>query len=374
MPDDPRHISGLKLLDATRLSITNANPHLPAISVNGAKLSYQDVELGALQLTDTTAKVFDPTDGQFHDVFHRNSTFTVQAVTLDDGDATDDDDQQQPASAQLVSGQIIPAGDSLFKQASPAPIAYIDTSGRLGSANLWRQLFVANVMGYVDVDKGTNTYRHGLVPEGAADHQGLFLRKDGQWGQPSVHSGSVSETLLSLRDTPQTYTDHLDKYLRVSYAEGGSVVFDAIDTSKVPEATNQYYTDARVDARITTKLSDRSLTDIHVSGDVTANDFTADSDRRLKTRIRDMTPAECLAAVSKLHPASYRFKDRPEQPRFGLIAQEVRTVLPQVVRRAPDGQLSLAYIDLVPLLIGAVHDLQNKICALTHTTPHHVPL
>ena len=110
-------------------------------------------------------------------------------------------------------------------------------------------------MGYVDVDKGKFTYSHGLVPPGVANHAGLFLRKDGQWGQPSEHTGSVSETLLSLNDTPDTYTSCLDKYLRVSYVNGGSVVFDSIDTDKVPEASsNLYHTQDRCDNRITTKL------------------------------------------------------------------------------------------------------------------------
>jgi hypothetical protein len=88
--------------------------------------------------------------------------------------------EEEIQAGKVQSGQIIPAGDQLFKQQSPAPFAYIDTTGRLGSANLWNQLYVANVMGYVDIHKGVNTYNHGLVPQGSAEHGGLFLRRDSQ--------------------------------------------------------------------------------------------------------------------------------------------------------------------------------------------------
>ena len=245
MSTHKRH-SGLALLDATRLALSNHSPTEPSISVNGRALSYRDVDLGALKLTDGKAYTLDESDGNHYELLHTNSNFTIVLE--------EEDDEGTPTGSKVTEGQIIPSGQNLFKQASPAPFAYIDTTGRLGSANMWHSLFVANVMGYVDVDKGPSTYRHGLCPEGAADHGGLFLRKDGQWGSPSLYTGSVSETFLSLHDTPVTYTEMQDRYVRVSYAEGGSLVFDAIDTDQVPEATRMYYTEPRVDDRIQTKL------------------------------------------------------------------------------------------------------------------------
>ena len=218
---DCKHISGLKLVNATRIALTNHDGNQPTISVNGNKLSYREINLGNLLIGDDgSVKTKDADDGNFYKILNENSKIEVKF-------------EEQIQSGKVVAGQIIPAGDQLFKQQSPAPFAYIDTTGRLGSANLWNQLFVANVMGYVDVDKGVNTYEHGLVPKGSAEHGGLFLRKDGQWGQPSLYTGSVSETFLSLQDTPNTYTEQINKYLRVSYAEGGSIVFDEINTSKV---------------------------------------------------------------------------------------------------------------------------------------------
>ena len=193
-----KHTHGLQLLSATRVSITNHNSDEHSISVNGRQLSHEDMDLGALKLTSNKAYTLDESDGNHYEILHTNSDFTIQFE--------EEDEEGAPTGGKVQTGQIIPSGDNLFKQQSPAPFAYIDTTGRLGSANLWHNLFVANIMGYVDVDKATNTYRHGLRPQGSADHGGLFLRKDGQWGSPSLYTDSVSETFLSLNDTPTTYT------------------------------------------------------------------------------------------------------------------------------------------------------------------------
>ena len=352
MSTNKRH-SGLALLDATRLALSNHSPTEPSISVNGRALSYRDVDLGALKLTDGKAFTLDESDGNHYELLHTNSNFTISLE--------EEDDEGTPTGSKVSQGQIIPSGDNLFKQASPAPFAYIDTTGRLGSANLWHNLFVANVMGYVDVDKDTSTYRHGLCPEGSADHGGLFLRKDGQWGSPSLYTGSVSETFLSLNDTPTTYTSMQDRYVRVSYAEGGSLVFDAIDTDKVPEATRMYYTEPRVDDRIQTKLQDKSLANISVTGTITCNEVVSESDRRLKTRIADVNPELALEVVDQIRPRRYVFKREPTRERYGVVAQELQAVAPQFVHTCDDGTLGVNYVELVPLLIASVQRLKGEV-------------
>jgi hypothetical protein len=344
--------SGLKLVDATRISITNSNPQLPAISVNGAKLSYKDINFGPLKVTDDRAYTLDTSDNVFYPVLHTNSEIIVKA-------------EAEAEPGKLAPGQIIPAGSSLFKQQSPAPFCYIDTTGRLGSANLWNNLFVANVMGYVDVDKATHTYNHGLCPAGDSVHDGLFLRKDGQWGQPALYTGSVSETFLSLRDTPLTYTENIDKYLRVSYAEGGSMVFDDINTSKVPETSNLYYTDERVNTRIAVKLQDKSIASIAVSGTITCNEILAESDRTLKENIHDLDPAECLDIIDRIDPKSYTFIGS-DRIRFGVIAQEVEQVLPSVVTYSDRGVAAVNYLELIPFLIGSIRDLKAQVDCLKY--------
>ena len=71
---DAKHISGLHLLHATRLSITNHDTSQASISVNGRKLSHTDIDLGtSLLIGDGTVKTLDATDGNYYEVLNANS-------------------------------------------------------------------------------------------------------------------------------------------------------------------------------------------------------------------------------------------------------------------------------------------------------------
>jgi hypothetical protein len=155
-----------------------------------------------------------------------------------------------------------------------------------------------------------------------------------------------------------TYGDNIGKYLRVSYAEGGSVVFDSINTSKVPEDTNLYYTDERVQSKISSQLSSGDLTQLKISGTIQANEFLADSDIRLKKNIKPIHGA--LNIISKLNPKTYQFKEGDGKERIGLISQEVKEVLPNLVNIQGKTE-KINYLDLIPLLIGSIKELQQEV-------------
>lgn len=49
--------------------------------------------------------------------------------------------------------------------------------------------------------------------------------------------------------------------------------------------------------------------------------------------------------------------------RFGLLAQEVEKVFPEVVRTLPDGTKGILYTDLIPVLIEGMKELQDSLTA-----------
>jgi hypothetical protein len=149
----------------------------------------------------------------------------------------------------------------------------------------------------------------------------------------------------------------------VSYAEGGSVVFDAINTDKVPEESNLYYTDKRVNTRIATKLQDKSLSNITVSGTITCNEILAESDARLKRHVVALDSEACLCTIDQLQPKAYQFVNHPKQ-RYGVIAQELETVLPNLVNTTHEGSKSVNYIELIPFLIGSIKELKQQVQSL----------
>jgi hypothetical protein len=91
---------------------------------------------------------------------------------------------------------------------------------------------------------------------------------------------------------------------------------------------------------------------------VTAN--APPSDKRLKTGISELEPS--LNQLMKMRPASYNWKGRPEDGiSYGLIAQELARIYPNLVKERSDGYLGINYTELIPVLIRAIQEQQRKI-------------
>jgi len=100
-----------------------------------------------------------------------------------------------------------------------------------------------------------------------------------------------------------------------------------------------------------------ATTKLYVHGDILASgDVTASSDRRLKTDIKRIENA--LDKVCSLGGYTYVMNDKPSS---GLIAQEVLEVLPEVVHGSEETNYSLAYGNIVGLLVEAIKELKEKI-------------
>lgn len=94
------------------------------------------------------------------------------------------------------------------------------------------------------------------------------------------------------------------------------------------------------------------------SGNFTATaNITAYSDAKLKTNVE--TIKEALSIVNRMRGVFYDRIDSGEHG-VGVIAQEMREVLPQVVLEN-DGTLSVAYGNIVGVLIEAVKELSAKV-------------
>jgi hypothetical protein len=102
------------------------------------------------------------------------------------------------------------------------------------------------------------------------------------------------------------------------------------------------------------------------------------SDFRLKKDVADLSGA--LSQVLSLRPRTYQYRlsDYPslnlaQGKQMGLLAQEVATVLPEIVHevalptekgKTPEKILSVDYMKLVPVLIKAIQEQQMQIEAL----------
>ena len=97
---------------------------------------------------------------------------------------------------------------------------------------------------------------------------------------------------------------------------------------------------------------------LHVQGDIYASgDITAFSDIAIKENIH--TILDPVDKVMALRGVTYTRKDTKED-KIGLIAQEVREVLPELVVEK-GGNIGVAYQNMVALLIEAVKELKAEI-------------
>jgi len=82
------------------------------------------------------------------------------------------------------------------------------------------------------------------------------------------------------------------------------------------------------------------------------------SDKRLKENILPINDA--LSKVLSLTGVSFNWVDRVrggEERKIGLIAQDVKNIVPELVGETPDGYLTVSYKDIPALLIEAIKEM-----------------
>jgi hypothetical protein len=88
-------------------------------------------------------------------------------------------------------------------------------------------------------------------------------------------------------------------------------------------------------------------------------DVTAYSDSRVKGNVKTIDNA--LNKVEQLRGVTYERTDLENKKSLGVIAQEVQKVIPELVSEDQDGMLSVAYGNMVGVLIEAIKELNAKV-------------
>ena len=108
---------------------------------------------------------------------------------------------------------------------------------------------------------------------------------------------------------------------------------------------------------------------VYKNGTATLNGVAVTSDARLKTNVHPLDNALDnilrIEGVSynwdKKHPRAANMTDRLQ---FGIIAQELEKVYPQLIITKADGYKTINYIGLVPVLVEAMQEQQQQITDL----------
>jgi len=89
------------------------------------------------------------------------------------------------------------------------------------------------------------------------------------------------------------------------------------------------------------------------------------SDAKFKTNVMPISNALDivlrLSGVTFNWNEEYKDKGYPTGRDYGVIAQEVETVMPEAVREGQDGEKAVAYTKIIPVLIQAIKEQQREI-------------
>jgi hypothetical protein len=214
---------------------------------------------------------------------------------------------------------------------------------------------------------------------GGTTEAGLGLYKVGNFLNIGVDNSTIQingSNLLEIKNSFITFTstDGITPVGNVSL--GGSVTLN-VDSTVI--RTNKTYQEISGNIKIgdgtnSSNFSTGSLIidgglgvngNINSSGQVTATRLCSSSDKRLK---KDINPLEnCLSKINEIDAFSYKWRKRKGQKRdnllnYGVIAQQLEEIgLEHMVMTSEENYKSVSYTQLIPMLIGSVKELTNKI-------------
>ena len=108
---------------------------------------------------------------------------------------------------------------------------------------------------------------------------------------------------------------------------------------------------------------------VYGNGDVYHKGLNTISDASLKENIQSIPNS--IDLLTQLRPVKFNFKagafgpeESSDESEFGLIAQEVEEIIPELVTTRDDGLKAISYLELIPMLIDAMQSQQKEITAL----------
>jgi hypothetical protein len=252
-----------------------------------------------------------------------------------------------PTGAQGATGSTGPTGPtgstgpagSANASGSTNYVAKFTGSTTLGSSSI----FDNGNVGIGTAGPSQKLHVVGNLQLGSSSNQYIFWYTVSNWG---YYLSSSNDDLLC--------TDVQGSvFFNCAYGGGG--------TSKyISMMNNTLY--VKNDARVGINTSSPSQA-LHVIGNILASGtVTQNSDAKFKKNV--YTIENALQKVQQLRGVSYNRIDT-EKSEIGVIAQEVKEVVPELVSVDEENNHSVAYGNMVGLLIEAIKEQQKQINALT---------
>jgi hypothetical protein len=208
------------------------------------------------------------------------------------------------------------------------------------------------------------TTYHGAIAHSHADGK-MYFAHSGAWVELGLASDIPDLTALqnqvdniTTKTAGTGITDNSDTF-DIDSDQRGNITQMGHDTSNYISVDGDgidFYANGTEEMHL---ANDGTL---HVDGDVVAFSTTTASDKRLKEDIENIDNA--LDKIGKINGVTYKWKGK-DSTSAGVIAQEVREVLPEAVSEVYSFErgehLSVNYNAIIGLLIESVKELKEEI-------------
>jgi len=97
------------------------------------------------------------------------------------------------------------------------------------------------------------------------------------------------------------------------------------------------------------------------SGTVSATNFSSTSDKTLKNNIKTISNSEEI--ISKINPVEFTWKKTGTKS-YGVIAQELEDILPELIHTNNEGVKSVEYSALIGFLLASNKELLTRVSVL----------
>ena len=155
----------------------------------------------------------------------------------------------------------------------------------------------------------------------------------------------------------------IDTYGRASYASNVSITAGATLSDDTTTDATRYpvYADSITGSYLTAYTSSSKYTYNPSTGTLSSTIMTATSDKNVKDNIKVLSDA--LNTLKQIEGVSFNWKDNGLKS-YGVIAQDIENVLPDVVQTDPNGLKSVNYQALTAFLIESIKELKTEIDTL----------
>lgn len=148
---------------------------------------------------------------------------------------------------------------------------------------------------------------------------------------------ALSDTLANLQTIVNTTTNTIQTNALVPFTDGTSI---------------QVNGDLTVNGNLEVTGDVTMGNNLTVAQDITCQTLFQLSDMRLKSNVKPVSNA--LSTICQLQGVHYTIDGKPS---IGFVAQEVASILPEVVGKSDEGYLTIDYSKIIPILVEAIKEL-----------------